>query len=49
VKEQKSESRRLVPAGLGGNKSEDKIDFSRVDRSRTTDMDILNGRPKYLK
>ena len=46
---QKSESRRLVPAGLGGNKSEDKIDFSRVDRSRTTDMDILNGRPKYLK
>jgi len=46
---QKSESRRLVPAGLGGNKSEDKIDFSRVDRSRTTDMDILNRRPKYLK
>jgi len=51
VKEQpKSESRRLVPAGLGGNKSEDKsIDFSRVDRSRTTDMDILNGKPKYIK
>lgn len=50
VKEQpKSESRRLVPAGLGGNKSEDnKIDFSRVDRARTTDMDILNGKPKYL-
>ena len=46
---QKSESRRLVPAGLGGNKSEDKIDFSRVDRSRTTDMDILNGKPKYIK
>jgi hypothetical protein len=45
----KSESRRLVPAGLGGNKSEDKIDFSRVDRSKTTDMDILNGKPKYLK
>jgi hypothetical protein len=45
----KSESRRLVPAGLGGNKSEDKIDFSRVDRSKTTDMDILNGRPKYIK
>jgi hypothetical protein len=45
----KAESRRLVPAGLGGNKSDDsKIDFSRVDRSRTTDMDILNGRPKYL-
>jgi hypothetical protein len=44
----KSESRRLVPAGLGGNKSEEKIDFSRVDRSRTTDMDILNNRPKYL-
>jgi hypothetical protein len=50
VKEsQKSESRRLVPAGLGGNKSEDKIDFSRVDRSKTTDMDILNGKPKYIK
>lgn len=46
---QKSESRRLVPAGLGGNKSEEKIDFSRVDRSRTTDMDILNGKPKYIK
>jgi hypothetical protein len=46
----KSESRRLVPAGLGGNKSEGTgIDFSRVDRSRTTDMDILNGKPKYLK
>lgn len=45
----KSESRRLVPAGLGGNKSENQIDFSRVDRSRTTDMDILNGKPKYLK
>jgi len=45
----KSESRRLVPAGLGGNKSEEKIDFSRVDRSKTTDMDILNGRPKYIK
>ena len=45
----KPESRRLVPAGLGGNKSDDnKIDFSRVDRSKTTDMDILNGRPKYL-
>jgi len=50
VKEQsKSESRRLVPAGLGGNKSEDRIDFSRVDRSKTTDMDILNGKPKYIK
>jgi len=49
VKDQKPESRRMVPAGLGGNKSEDKIDFSRVDRSRTTDMDILNGRPKYIK
>lgn len=50
VKEQpKSESRRLVPAGLGGDKREDGIDFSRVDRSRTTDMDILNGKPKYLK
>lgn len=46
---QKSEPRRLVPAGLGGNKGEDKIDFSRVDRSRTTDMDILNGKPKYIK
>jgi len=46
---QKSESRRLVPAGLGGNRSEEKIDFSRVDRSRTTDMDILNGKPKYIK
>lgn len=46
---QKSESRRLVPAGLGGGKSEEKIDLSRIDRSRTTDMDILNGRPKYLK
>jgi hypothetical protein len=46
---QKSESRRLIPAGLGGGKSEDRIDFSRVDRSRTTDMDILNGRPKYIK
>jgi len=46
---QKAESRRLVPAGLGGNKSDEKIDFSRVDRSRTTDMDILNGKPKYLK
>lgn len=45
----KSESRRLVPAGLGGNKSEAKIDFSRVDRTKTTDMDILNGKPKYLK
>ena len=45
----KSESRRLVPAGLGGNKSEEKIDFSRVDRSKTTDMDILNGKPKYIK
>jgi len=45
----KAESRRLVPAGLGGNKSEEKIDFSRVDRTKTTDMDILNGRPKYLK
>ena len=45
----KSESRRLVPAGLGGNKSENQIDFSRVDRSRTTDMDILNGKPKYIK
>lgn len=44
----KPESRRMVPAGLGGNKSEDRIDFSRVDRSKTTDMDILNGRPKYL-
>jgi hypothetical protein len=51
VKEQpKSESRRMVPAGLGGNRSEEnKIDFSRIDRSRTTDMDILNGTPKYLK
>ena len=46
---QKSESRRLVPAGLGGNKSENQIDFSRVDRTKTTDMDILNGRPKYIK
>ena len=46
---QKPESRRMVPAGLGGNKSDDKIDFSRVDRSRTTDMDILNGKPKYIK
>jgi hypothetical protein len=46
---QKPESRRLVPAGLGGNKSEEKIDFSRVDRSKTTDMDILNDKPKYLK
>lgn len=46
---QKSESRRLVPAGLGGSKSEEKIDFSRIDRSRTTDMDILNDRPKYIK
>jgi len=46
---QKSESRRLVPAGLGGNKSEGQIDFSRVDRSKTTDMDILNGKPKYIK
>src|SRR6187402_659439 len=47
--QQKSESRRLVPAGLGGNRSEEnKIDFSRVDRARTTDMDILNGKPKYL-
>jgi hypothetical protein len=45
----KSESRRLVPAGLGGNKGEDKIDFSRVDKTRTTDMDILNGKPKYIK
>lgn len=45
----KSESRRLVPAGLGGNRSEAGIDFSRVDRTRTTDMDILNGRPKYIK
>ena len=45
----KSESRRLVPAGLGGNKSEHDIDFSRVDRTKTTDMDILNGRPKYIK
>lgn len=45
----KSESRRLVPAGLGGNKSEAGIDFSRVDRTKTTDMDILNGKPKYLK
>ena len=45
----KSESRRLVPAGLGGNKSEDRIDFSRVDRTKTSDMDILNGKPKYLK
>jgi len=44
----KPESRRMVPAGLGGNKREDAIDFSRVDRSKTTDMDILNGRPKYL-
>jgi len=50
VKEQsKSESRRLVPAGLGGDKREDKIDFSRIDKSRTTDMDILNGKPKYIK
>jgi hypothetical protein len=50
VKEQqKSESRRLVPAGLGGGKSDVNIDFSRVDRTRTTDMDILNGRPKYVK
>jgi hypothetical protein len=46
---QKSESRRMVPAGLGGNKSEAGIDFSRVDRSKTTDMDILNGKPKYIK
>ena len=45
----KSEPRRLVPAGLGGGRSEDKIDFSRVDRTKTTDMDILNGKPKYLK
>ena len=45
----KPESRRLVPAGLGGNKSDDKLDFSRIDRSKTTDMDILNGKPKYLK
>jgi hypothetical protein len=44
----KPESRRMVPAGLGGNKREESIDFSRVDRSKTTDMDILNGRPKYL-
>ena len=45
----KSESRRLVPAGLGGDKREDSIDISRLDRSRTTDMDILNGKPKYIK
>jgi len=48
VKSEKKENRRIVPAGLGGGKGGE-IDFSRVDKSRTSDADILSGDPKRIK
>lgn len=45
----KDQTRRLVPAGLGGSNGDTGIDWKRVDRTKTTDMDILNGKPKYIK
>lgn len=47
---QQVESRRIVPAGLGGGRSEqNKIDVGRIDKSKTSDMDVLNDKITYKK
>jgi len=45
----KDTARRMVPSGLGGGDRSSGIDFKKVDKSKTTDMDILNDTPKYRK